>query len=621
MRNRRIDPYLVLLLALTLPALAPLAAPGYFYGAHDGRHSVFYLQMFDASLRDGAWWPRWAMHHNQGLGYPTFLIQAPLGFYLGEIFVLLGVSLTGAAKLSWVVGFVAGAWGMYALVTHWLEHRSLTRWTEESPERRLDGVRLAAVTAGLLYVYFPYHLVDIYVRGALNDSLLLGWLPWLFLAYDRQLLNGMMPGWHRRLAVATLVLAGTLLTHTFALLSITPLLVTFILFRLLQWWRWHGLPWRETVLAAVSGIGALAVSAVVLVPLLAEGRFLQQQVFVSGTYDFHKHFVQVGQFLSPYWGFGFSDDPVGASDTMPLQLGVLLALFGMVSLIVIPRAVRARAEMLYLVAAGASVLFVMTPLASFLWEAFPPVAVIQFPWRLLALAGFLFSALGGLTIWNLLPPLPAPQRAGGLAIMAVLAVFASYPYIQATLQPVEPWREDGRAVYQFEREHPDMLGYTAWVTEPFTTTALSAAYAAPTYEEEHGNAPAEGRLEIVEGSGEVLDTYVGGSSAGGRVAMETAGAVRVNVYYFPGWTVQVDGQAVEPGISEPTGAILVPVSAGTHRIDAAMGTTPARTAGALVSGLSLLGCLILFFMPFGQALWIRPRDAGIGNYKETTKAQ
>lgn len=110
MRRLRLDPYLFLLFALTLPALAPLLSPGYFYDAHDGRHSVFYLIQFDASIHDGAWWPRWAMHHIQGYGYPTFLIQAPLGLYLGEVFVLLGAGFTMAAKLSWVVGTLAGVW-------------------------------------------------------------------------------------------------------------------------------------------------------------------------------------------------------------------------------------------------------------------------------------------------------------------------------------------------------------------------------------------------------------------------------------------------------------------------------------------------------------------------------
>ena len=152
----KLDPYLLLLLTLSLFALTPLFAPGYFYEAHDGRHSVFYLIMFDASIRDGAWWPRWAMHHIQGYGYPTFIIQAPLGFYLAEIFVLLGAGYTLAAKWAWVTGFLVGGWGMYALVVHWLEPHEphplppSPLWRGGEPLRSLDSVRLAGMVAGLM---------------------------------------------------------------------------------------------------------------------------------------------------------------------------------------------------------------------------------------------------------------------------------------------------------------------------------------------------------------------------------------------------------------------------------------------------------------------------------------
>ena len=466
---------------------------------------------------------------------------------------------------------------------------------------RSTGVRLAAVAAAVLYVYFPYHIADIYVRGALNDSLLLGWLPWLFLAFDRLLLGGVSFGWMRRLALAMLCLAGTLLTHTFALLSIAPLLVTFVLFRLGQAWRRGNLPWRQTLLAAAGGIGALLLCAIFFVPLLLEGRYLQQQVYVTGSYDFRNHFVQVGQFFSPFWGFGFSDDPAGANDGMSFQLGLLLSILGIVALFTVRRADRARAVMIYLLAAGAVLLFVMTPLAQPLWEAFPPLAVIQFPWRLLALAGFTFSALGGLALWNLTPdPLPAPRPEGGIVVMALLGILASWPYIQANLAPVEPWREDGRAIFRFEQEHPDMIAYTAWVTQPFTTTAMTADYAAPGYAEVHGATQQLTRLAIAQGTGQVISSYSRGSSGGGVVDMETPGTVRINEFYFPGWTVRVDGQPVEPRVAEPTGAIAVDVPAGEHRIDARFGDTPPRTAGAVVSGMMLLGVLALFFWPQRQ---------------------
>ncbi|MCB9115040.1 MAG: hypothetical protein H6639_24260 [Caldilineaceae bacterium] len=593
MRKLRLDPYLLLLLVLALPALAPLAAPGYMFDAHDGRHSVFYVQMFDASIRDGALWPRWAMHHTQGLGYPTFLIQAPLGFYVAEVFVLLGLSITMSVKLAWLVGTLAGAWGIYRLTVYWLGDHAIAEWRAGGADGpRLDGVRLAAVASGLLYTYFPYHLVDLYVRAALADTLLLAWVPWLIYAFDRLLVLGSAPGWPRRLGVAALVLAGTLLTHAFALLSIAPLVVTLVIFRLAQRWRRHGFPWRETLLAGAGGALALLIYAIFLVPLLVEGRYLNQQVYVSGGYDYRDHFVQVGQFLSPYWGFGYSDDPVGANDGMPFQLGLVQVVLAIVALFTVRRAERARAEMGYLLVVGVGLLFVMSPLARPLWDAVPPLAVIQFPWRLLALSGFVFSALGGLALWNLLPSaLPGVRPEGGLVVMGALAMLASYPYIQANLSPIEPWREDGRAVYQFEREHPDMFGYTTWVTQPFTTTVLSAAYALPDYVEHHGDAPAQGRLEITAGMGSVVESYVGGSSAGGVVNMQTPGTVRINVYYFPGWMVSVDGQPVEPGIDPTFAALSIDLPAGEHRIDARFGETPVRSGAIVVSALTLALCL------------------------------
>jgi hypothetical protein len=398
--------------------------------------------------------------------------------------------------------------------------------------------------------------------------------------------------------VAALVFAATLLTHAFALLSIAPLVVTLVLFRLAQQWRRTGFPFRTMLLAGAAGGLALLLYAVFLIPLLVEGRYLDQQVFVAGTYDFRNHFVQIGQFFSPFWGFGYSDDPAGANDGMSFQLGSVLVILALAAIFQVRRAEKARAEMLYLLALGGALLLVMSPLAQPLWEVIPPLAVIQFPWRLLALAGFVFSVLGGLTLWNLLPaPLPDPRAAGGLVVMSLLAMLASYPYIQAQLAPVEPWREDGRAVYQFEREHPDMLGYTVWVTQPFTTTALSPAFAAPDYTEDRGDAPAAGRLEIVAGQGEVLSSYVGGSSAGGVVELETEGAVRLNVYYFPGWAVTVDGRPTEARPDSEFGAIQLELAPGQHRIDARFGETPVRMAAMLISAAALLVSLGLVLWP------------------------
>src|SRR5262249_1020629 len=131
-----------------------------------------------------------------------------------------------------------------------------------------------------------------------------------------------------------LVLAGCLLTHTFALLSFTPLVILFVLFRLAvaqaESHQWRSVFGRAG-LAAAAGLLGLFLHAPFSFPPFAEGKIFPQEVYTTNTYDFRNHFVQWGQFLSPFWGFGFSDDPAGANDGMSFQVGVMALLLFVVA--------------------------------------------------------------------------------------------------------------------------------------------------------------------------------------------------------------------------------------------------------------------------------------------------
>ncbi len=614
----RIDPTLLLVFALSLPALAPLLAPGYFYLAHDGRHSVFYQIMFDASLRDGALWPRWAMHHLQGYGYPTFIILAPLGFWLSELFVLLGASFVAAARWAWATGLLLSAWGMYSLLCWWLLQQPQAPGKEEARTataalpvlgRRVHPLTLAAAAGALLFVYLPWRLADMYVRGALNESLLLLWLPWVLLAWDRLLvLRG--PGAGVRWGLAALALAGMWLTHSFAILALTPLLVAWVLFRLLQLWlqeRREGAAAGCALLVRVglavsAGVVALGLCAVFLAPLLAESPLLDQRVYTADTYNFRNHFVQLGQYLSPFWGYGYSDDATGAGDGMGFQVGAVILALAMAALVSLARAPRPlRPLMGFLVAAGTALLLFMTPVAQPLWEALPTLSVIQFPWRLLVAAGFVLCALGGLLLGQLTHAADLRARTdadadahgrglagGGVLLFGLLAALGVAGYAEPALQPVESWREDGRAIFRFEQEFPDMIVGTIWTEEPFTTSPMSEGYASPAYSEQRGRTENLARLAIVAGAGEVLRQDSAGSSFGGLVRMDEPGVVRINLLDFPGWRVTIDGAPVRYRRVGPVGVIELEVDAGEHLLVARMGSTPARTLGTAISWGALL---------------------------------
>jgi hypothetical protein len=69
--------------------------------------------------------------------------------------------------------------------------------------------------------------------------------------------------------------------------------------------------------------------------------------------------------------------------------------------------------------------------------------------------------------------------------------------------------------------------------------------------------------------------------------------LRLFLFDFPGWEAAVDGERVEIEIGRPEGFVVVPVPAGEHVIDVHFGNTPARGAAVWVSGLSLVGVVVV----------------------------
>ena len=362
--------------------MLPLAAPGYFFKAHDGSHSVSYLVEFDQAIRDGLIWPIWGPDYAVGFGYPVWLVYAPLAYFVAEFFHLLGFGLTVAVKLTWAFGFLLGAAGMYRLARRW--------WGPA-----------AGLIAALAYTYAPYHLVQIYVRGALAEFLALAWFPWVLLAFV-ELWDDPRP---RRVAWAALALGALMLTHSQAPVMYVPFLAGFVLFKALTFRppagshtvraRLKPLLWSGVAFA----LGGL-LGSIFMVPLLLERRFIADLSWLHDTYYYGRHFVFPSQFLSAFWGFGYSVE--GAADGMSFQLGLMQVLGAAVgALAVFSRSGRGgrrlphRLDALFLVVLSAATIFLMTPAAKPIWDALPLVNLMQFPWRLLALTTVTLALLAG----------------------------------------------------------------------------------------------------------------------------------------------------------------------------------------------------------------------------------
>lgn len=573
------EPTFLLACLLTIPALLPLAAPGYFFDAHDGHHSVFWLFEFDRALRDGALWPIWVPDHVLGFGYPLWLVYAPLPYFVAEAFHLLGFGLTAAVKVAWALWFMIGATGIYRLARRW--------WGSA-----------AALIAALAYTYAPYHLVDIYVRAAMAEFAALALAPWVLLSFV-SVWEAPTPS---RAARAALALGALLLTHTMAPAIFGPLLAGLLLWKAVQaaaaFYRGRNIPaetrhgdmhrlaflWTGVALALGFGL-----ALIFWIPALAAQPYLRTASWLQGTYDYARHFVYPHQFFSAFWGYGFSVP--GPDDGMSFQIGLpqwigatigALAALGAAR----PRLRVRRAEAIFLTVASLVALWLMIPAAKPLWDAFPLAASVQFPWRLLTITTITLSLLAGAAI-HWLEGADAPRPTPFTYIVALLIVGVGFAYTRPALIPIRPQDESVLAIVEFEAKYPDMRGMTAFAQRPpsVAESPLIAQYLA--------GEPLQ-RAAIVSGAGEVVAQTATANSASARVRAD--GPVRLRFYtnYFPGWQATVDGQPVEITADPPDGLIGLELAAGEHEVWLRLGATPIRRVATGLSALCALGVLGLW---------------------------
>ena len=76
------------------------------------------------------------------------------------------------------------------------------------------------------------------------------------------------------------------------------------------------------------------------------------------------------------------------------------------------------------------------------------------------------------------------------------------------------------------------------------------------------------------------------TSLGGDIDVKTEGTLFTSIPYDAGWTVKVDGEAVET-FALAEGLLAVKMTAGTHRVEMSY-LPPMLTEGALISGASLV---------------------------------
>ncbi len=557
---------LTLLLLALLAALPLWTGPGLVStrGGGDSPFLFFRLHQLMANLREGVFPARWMPDAAYGLGYPFFNYYASLPYYFAAIFNTLGIDLLTSIKLVQTLGFVFAGLALYG----WARRHFSTQW--------------AAWLAAVAYIYAPFHVVNVYVRGdSLSEFYAFIFYPLILWSIDRVFDSA------RHWPLLALAYGGLLLTHNVSALIFSPFVVLYLLVYLFRA-RVQNLKARLGALA-VGFLLALALSAFFWLPALGEASLTQVgDVQTTGYFNYAEHF-RTTNLIQNSLGFDYAITTTPGSNS-PFAMGLVQAIgtaAGLCVLIVTWKKDSHRRFRLFVLLGLALATFMITPLSRPVWDTVPLLAYSQFPWRFLSVQALFTSlALGYLAIVVARPARVAVPL--GLLFVASMLVTLHPDYVSVRSDEITPQR------LQLYEAFTGNIGTTIRA-EYLPRTMIPRPYTGPML-----IVPSTVPLVPIVSRGEATGSQVERHAISQRWQVNVtsdAATLSFPLIYWPGWQAFVDGQPIETRAAPDLGYIQIDVPRGEHRVEFKLDNTPIRTAGELISLVALIivgaGCVPL----------------------------
>jgi len=260
---------------------------------------------------------------------------------------------------------------------------------------------------------------------------------------------------------------------------------------------------------------------------------------------------------------------------------------------------RATLELAFWLVMALGLTFFTLPVSVGVWEAIPPLAYIQFPWKLLGPLAFAVAVIAGGLPWLVRGlggvRLALPVTAGSVLLVLLTALPNTFP-------PAWDPNFGGATVLdhlRFERRGRAMGTTSAaeylplWVeTKPGPSAWLTDAY-------EEGRPLNKLDPSRLPPGARVIETTH--SPTTDRFVLESPQpfTARVLTFFFPGWRAWLDGEQVAISPGDRHGFITLHMPSGRHTLELSFGTTPSRTVGTVISVVSLLALALLIRLPRG----------------------
>lgn len=358
---------LIIIFLLSLPGIWSLLSSGFFQ-TDDADWMIIRFSAFHQALSDGQFPVRFLGRLNHEYGYPVTNFVYPGFMYLGEVIKILGFGFIDVIKITLGITLIES--GIFTYL--WLS--------------KFFG-KASAYMGALVYMYFPYHLFDMYTRGSVGEVLGLAIVPFILWQMER-----------RSIFFSSIGIAGLVLAHNTLAFLFMPLLFAYGIVDIYAGKKKRDL-FGMYFWTFILGIG---MASFFWIPAIFD---LHHTIFSKVTIaKFDEYFA-----------------PLPLIGTGTIVIFLLIPVLFFVKKI---RIVKHRLTLLLYIFGVASIILASS-LGSPIWYILP-ASFIQFPFRLLSITILSTAFLSAFIV----DQFRDKKQIGVVVILTVLFIFSAVPYIK-----------------------------------------------------------------------------------------------------------------------------------------------------------------------------------------------
>jgi len=522
-----------------------LIIPGYFSCIiQDTFDYTSWSWQFTEALKEGAIYPRWTPLSYWGYGSPCFILIAPLAFYLVSFFSIFSDSLILAMNCTKFLSLFLSATGMFIFV------------------KEFHPPKIALMTA-ILYVLFPYNIFGLYYSGTFGSMISLMWFAPIFLFLYRYTENEQ----YNHIIYAGVCYGGLILTHLINAYMFLFVIGSFMLFFSVT----KKNPKYLFAIPLTIMIGILT-SAAYVIPLLYEKQFINTEIFMKEGFHFANFFI-IPKLLNNHPSGSFW--PVYYSEYL-FYVALYLILITLFSLQILKsRHMKTMGNInkvnIFFIGIALFSIFLLFGISSFIWNFIPFFKYIIYPYRWLHITTFAIVFLSASGLFLLNNTFKTQKRHHYFIVFLFLLFFIlDCRYIGSTCIFTE------KDLIPIKPINYNTIHMPVWVD----------------YERIDKNDNKD-KVVIVSGEGKAKVIQWESADRVIKIMAQQSLTLRIRTFNFPGWQAYMDGIPTEIRTEEFTGAILINIPEGKHRLVIKFEDTPVRYYSKVISLVSLLGIVFM----------------------------